>query len=90
MKLKNVVYGKFFINVLLIIVSIVLLFNVFYFLNGSFEKLPTQEENKRVQTAILLIITTLLIIEAVLIFLRIRIGKVIKEFKKYKGDNINE
>ena len=82
MKFKNVVYGKLFINVLLIIVSIVLFFNVFHLLNGTFEKLPTQEENKRVQTAIMLIITILLIIEAVSIYLRIRIGKVIKEYKK--------
>ena len=86
MKFKNVVYGKLFINVLLIIVSIVLFMNVFYFLNGSFEKLPTKEQNNEVRTAILLIITTFLVIECVLIFLRIRIGKVIKEYKKYKGD----
>lgn len=65
---------KVICNILLVIVSMIAVSALFYFVNGSLEMYPTEEQQEKVRFASMAVFLICLIMDAGLIFLKVKFG----------------
>lgn len=79
---------KILLNIAIIFVTILAVLGVLYFIHGSLEMFPTEEQVNKAQTSAIFIVVFSIFINTILILFRIHIGFLDKRNKKIKGEQL--